>query len=92
MLPTLEAGDIVFVKHEDQLRTGDIIVLKHPTVGLVIKRIKTIFEECLYLIGDNKRLDSSTCHAPLSMSLAEGRVFAVYRFPFSIRLLPAIAD
>ena len=92
MLPTLKAGDVVFVKDEDQLKTGDIIVLKHPTVGMVVKRIKTTFEEYLYLTGDNKSLDSSICHAPLSISLAEGRVFAVYRFPFSIRLLPAIAD
>lgn len=92
MLPTLRAGDVVFVKDEDQLKTGDIIVLKHPTVGMVVKRIKTTFEEYLYLTGDNKRLDSSICHVPLSISLAEGRVFAIYRFPFSIRLLPAIAD
>ena len=92
MLPTIEEGDVVFVKHEDQLRTGDIVVLKHPAVGMVVKRVQTILEEYLYLIGDNKRLDSSTCHVPLPMSLTEGRVFAVYRFPFSIRLLPAIAD
>ena len=92
MLPTFKAGDVVFIKHEDHLKSGDLVVLNHPNVGMVVKRVKTIFEECLYLIGDNKRLDSSTCGVPLSNSLAEGRVFAVYSFPFNIRLFPAIAD
>ena len=92
MLPTFKAGDIVLVKHEDQFKPGDIVVLNHPTVGMLVKRVKAILKEYLYLTGDNKRLDSSTCGVPLSNSLAEGRVFAVYSFPFNIRLFPAIAD
>ena len=92
MLPTFNSGDIVLVKHEDHFKPGDIIVLSHPTVGMVVKRVKTILREYLYLTGDNKRLDSSICGQPLSNSLAEGRVFAVYRFPFNIKLLPAITD
>ena len=86
MSPTFDSGDFVFVRRTFSLQAGDLVVVNHPSVGTVVKRIKSICKDYLFLVGDNKRLNSSICDVPLPISLARGRVFAVYRFPLSVRL------
>jgi nickel-type superoxide dismutase maturation protease len=61
MLPGLKNGDVVLVDPSAELKTGDIVLARHPFKKSVqiIKRIKEISPENRYfLVGDN--LEEST--------------------------------
>lgn len=56
MVPTLQDGqDIVVLKTRD-FKVGDIVVARHPTYGLIVKRISEIKDGQVYLKSDNREI------------------------------------
>lgn len=39
MYPTLNDGDVLFINRLDKAERGDVVVIDHPTSGMVIKRV-----------------------------------------------------
>jgi nickel-type superoxide dismutase maturation protease len=56
MLPSLASGDHVLTQPCEHARVGDIVVCRHPFVAdsYVIKRVKEVGTEGLFLEGDNR--------------------------------------
>ncbi len=56
MLPTLQDGqNLVLVKTKD-FKVGDIVVARHPTYGLIVKRVAQIKDDQVYLMSDNREV------------------------------------
>lgn len=56
MVPTLQDGqDVVLVKTED-VKLEDIVVARHPTYGLIVKRVKQINGDQVFLWSDNREV------------------------------------
>lgn len=80
MLPVLKQGDQVLVKRDAKVKTGDIVIARHPFKKPVemIKRIREINDNGnYYLVGDNlsESTDSRTFGA-VSIECIEGKVVA----------------
>ncbi len=58
MVPTLKDGQKIIVLKTDNLNVGDIVVAKHPTYGLIVKRISKIEINQVYLTSDNKKVET----------------------------------
>lgn len=52
MLPVLHQGDYVLLL-KWRIKKGDIVVVNHPHFGEIIKRVKSIKNAKVTLIGDN---------------------------------------
>lgn len=56
MLPTLQDGqNLVLLKTKD-FKVGDIVVARHPTYGLIVKRVAQIKDGQVYLMSDNREV------------------------------------
>lgn len=56
MVPTLQDGqNVVLVKTKD-FKVGDIVVARHPTHGLIVKRVAQIRDGQTYLMSDNREV------------------------------------
>ncbi len=56
MVPTLQDGqDVVLVKTED-VKLEDIVVARHSTYGLIVKRVKQINGDQVFLWSDNREV------------------------------------
>ncbi len=56
MLPTLKDGqDLVILKTKD-FKVGDIVVARHPSYGLIVKRVAQIKGDQVYLMSDNREV------------------------------------
>ena len=55
MTPTLVPGDfaITIKRHRKRYRTGDMVVVQHPSFNAIVKRIKKIEGSFVLLAGDN---------------------------------------
>ena len=55
MIPNFHDNDLIIcLKHFYSLKEGDVILIKTPALGVIIKRIKNIKEKKILIEGDNK--------------------------------------
>ncbi len=65
MVPTLQDGqDIIVLKTKD-LKVEDIVVAFHPDYGMIVKRLKKIEGNRVYLMSDNREVEVYTTETPL---------------------------
>ncbi len=57
MYPTLKDGQQLIVLKTKDFKIGDIVVAKHPTYGLIVKRVGKIEGNRVYLVSDNKNVE-----------------------------------
>lgn len=56
MVPTLQDGqDVVLLKTKD-IELDDMVVARHPTYGLIVKRVKQINGDQVFLWSDNREV------------------------------------
>lgn len=83
MLPTYSDGDFVVIARPlfRSYRVGDVIAVKHPVFGGIIKRITLCAEDGTYLIaGDNLLVSTSTSKmGKISLDIILGRVIYTIR-------------
>ena len=56
MVPTLNSGDYVLSWGSKlrQYKRGDIVVVCHPVLGNIVKRVNKVYSnKCVELVGDN---------------------------------------
>ena len=56
MLPTLHEGQDLIVLKTTDLKVGDIVVARHPSYGLIVKRLAQIKGNQVYLMSDNREV------------------------------------
>ena len=81
MVPSLEDGDLLVTKCTDQLNIEDLVILRLPGYGYVVKRIKSLSPNSMILKADNLRLDSSLCGVPIELEKVDSKVW------FRVRIL-----
>lgn len=54
MVPTLQDGQSIMVLKTSDFKVGDIVVARHPTYGLIVKRVAEINGSQVYLKSDNR--------------------------------------
>jgi signal peptidase I len=65
MVPTLQDGqDIIFLKTKN-FKVGDIAVARHPTYGLIVKRVAAIKGSKVYLKSDNRKIETQNTQQDL---------------------------
>ena len=74
MLPALSHGDFIFFCPFLKPKVGAVVVVSSRGHGLLVKRIQSISKDRVELEGDNQRLHSSICDAPIPKSSIIGRV------------------
>ena len=75
MVPSLKDGDFLITKRSDQLRIDDLVILRVPEYGYVVKRIKSLSPNLVILKADNLRQDSSLCGVPIALEKIDGKVW-----------------
>ena len=63
MVPTLVSGDFVvsFSNLMKNYKTNEIVVVKHPTLGNIIKRVEIVdANNRVKLVGDNQEVSTSS--------------------------------
>jgi len=58
MIPTLESGQKIIVLKTKDIHVGDIVVSNTSEHGLIVKRVSTINGNEVYLISDNKNIET----------------------------------
>ena len=81
MAPSLEDGDLLITKSSAQLNIEDLVILRLPGCGYVVKRIKSFSPNSLILKSDNPRQESSFCGVPIALGKVDSKVW------FRIRIL-----
>ena len=81
MVPSLDDGDLLITKGGAQLKIGDLVILRLPGYGYVVKRIKSLSSNSVILKADNTRQDSSVCGVPITLEKVDSKVW------FRIRML-----
>lgn len=77
MAPTLMPGDylISWRSHQSRWRIGQIVLLRHPHLGTLVKRISSVDQQgLLSLEGDNPASSSSQTLGHVSPDAVIGRV------------------
>ena len=85
MVPNYYHGDYVVTCPLLSAKTDDVVVCRIEGIGLVLKRIKYLDQNTLFLIGDNPRQESSICNIPLKPNIICGKVIlnlSLLRFLF----------
>ena len=81
MVPSLEDGDLLITKGGAQVKIEDLVILRLPGYGYVVKRIKSLSSNSVILKADNMRQDSSLCGIPIGLEKVDSKVW------FRIRML-----
>ena len=79
MVPSLEDGDLLITKGFAQLKIEDLVILRLPGYGCVVKRIKSLSSNSVILKADNMRQDSSLCGFPIALEKVDGKVWVRIR-------------
>lgn len=58
MIPTLKDGQEVISLKTKNFKVGDIVISRHPTYGLIIKRVAAIGNGEVYLKSDNRKVEN----------------------------------
>ena len=56
MVPTLRDSQEVIALKTKNIAVGNIVISRHPTYGLIIKRVATIQNNKVYLKSDNRQI------------------------------------
>ena len=75
MLPTLKDGQNVIALKTTSFKVGDIVIARHPTYGLIIKRVAAISNGKVHLVSDNKNVQTITNETTLSDGVVEIQTF-----------------
>jgi len=63
MLPNYKEGDYLLINKIGKIKSGDVVVLKHPKTGeFILKRISKISGKKFYILGDNKEFSKDSRH------------------------------
>jgi SOS-response transcriptional repressor LexA len=57
MIPTLKDGQNVMALKTTSFKVGDIVIARHPSYGLIIKRIASISNGKVFLKSDNRNVE-----------------------------------
>lgn len=71
MLPTLKDGQDVTALKTSDFKVGDIVIARHSTYGLIIKRVAAIKEGKVFLKSDNRKVVTYTTETELSDGVVE---------------------
>lgn len=71
MVPTLEDGQEIIVLKTDDYKVNDIVVATHPEYGMIVKRLKKIEGNRVYLMSDNREVEVYTTETPLGNGMVE---------------------
>jgi len=65
MVPTLQDGQDIIVLKTKNIKVDDIVVAFHPDYGMIVKRLKKIEGNRVYLMSDNRQVEVYTTETPL---------------------------
>ena len=65
MVPTLQDGQDIMVLKTKNVRVRDIVVARHPTYGLIVKRVAAIKGSKVYLKSDNRKIETQNTQQDL---------------------------
>ncbi|MGZ4857844.1 MAG: S24/S26 family peptidase [Methanobacteriaceae archaeon] len=65
MVPTLQDGQDIIVLKTKNIKVGDIVVARHPTYGLIVKRVAAIKGSKVYLKSDNRKIETQNTQQDL---------------------------
>lgn len=65
MVPTLQDGQDIIVLKTKNIKVEDIVVAFHPDYGMIVKRLKKIEGNRVYLMSDNRQVEVYTTETPL---------------------------
>ena len=71
MVPTLQNGQSIVVLKTSDYKVDDIVVAIHPDYGLIVKRLKVIEPDRVYLMSDNHNIEYYTVQKDLGNGLIE---------------------
>jgi len=71
MLPTLKDGQTVTALKTNSFKVGNIVIARHPTYGLIIKRVASIRNGKVYLKSDNQNVQTITNETTLPDGVVE---------------------
>lgn len=71
MVPTLKDGQSIVVLKTKDYKVDDIVVAIHPDYGLIVKRLKVIEPDRVYLMSDNHKVEYYTTEKNLGNGLVE---------------------
>jgi len=71
MLPTLKDGQGVVVLKTNNFKVGDIVIARHPSFGIIVKRVSKITNGNVYLTSDNKQVTTSNTETTLPDGVVE---------------------
>lgn len=75
MIPNFHDNDLILcLKHFYSLKEGDVILIKTPALGVIIKRIKNIKEKKILIEGDNKEYSSKSYDHEYNIDQVLGKV------------------
>jgi nickel-type superoxide dismutase maturation protease len=77
MLPVFKPNDFVFSlsRYKSRYQVNDVVIVQHPSLGKIIKRIKNMEKNHVLLVGDNLQQSTSTkSMGRLPLELIKGRV------------------
>jgi signal peptidase I len=71
MVPTLQDGQEIIALKTTDYEVGDIVVAMHPDHGMIVKRLKKIEADRVYLMSDNRNVEYYTVERYLGNGLVE---------------------
>lgn len=71
MVPTLEDGQEIIVLKTDNYKVNDIVVAFHSDYGMIVKRLKKIEGNRVYLMSDNRKVEVYTTETSLGNGMVE---------------------
>ena len=71
MIPTLKDGQEIIVLKTKDYKVNDIVVAMHPDYGMIVKRLKVIDPDKVYLMSDNRNIEYFTTQKALGNALVE---------------------
>tara|TARA_Y100001936_G_scaffold198820_1_gene199999 strand:- start:34212 stop:34502 length:291 start_codon:yes stop_codon:yes gene_type:complete len=76
MVPTLQHGDYVIAKRNDEaVSMGTVVVIQHPNFGNIVKRVISQESENLFRVqGDNPDSTTSETIGPIDQQAINGEV------------------
>lgn len=69
MVPTLKDGQQIIILKTKDYKVEDIVVASHPDYGLIVKRLKIIEPDRVYLMSDNRNVEYFTTKTNLGNGL-----------------------
>ncbi|MBI5681116.1 MAG: S24/S26 family peptidase [Methanobacterium sp.] len=71
MVPTLQDGQNIMVLKTKDFKVDDIVVAYHPQYNLIVKRLKKIEGDRVYLMSDNRKVETYTTQKNLGNGVVE---------------------